>query len=51
MTNKVRALFLLQYLKEESDEGKAVTNMDIRNYFRSQKEDVSLPTIRDDIAS
>ena len=51
MTNKTRVLFLLQYLKDHSDEGKAVTNIDIRNYFNSRKEKVSLPTIRDDIAS
>jgi predicted DNA-binding transcriptional regulator YafY len=51
MTNKTRVLYLLQYLKEQSDEGKAVTNTDIKNFFLSRGEKVTLPTIRDDIAS
>ena len=51
MTNKARILFLLQYMKDQSDEGKAVTNTDIRNFFLSRGEKVTLPTIRDDIAS
>ena len=51
MTNKTRVLYLLQYMKEQSDEGKAVTNTDIKNFFLSRGEKVTLPTIRDDIAS
>ena len=51
MTNKTRVLHLLQYMKEQSDEGKAVTNTDIKNFFFSRGEKVTLPTIRDDIAS
>lgn len=51
MTNKTRILYLLRFLKEQSDEGKAVTNSDIRQFFLSNGEKVTLPTIRDDIAS
>ena len=51
MTNKTRVLYLLRFLKEQSDEGKAVTNSDIRQFFLSNGEKVTLPTIRDDIAS
>ena len=51
MNNKLRVLALLQYLQEQTDEGKAITNSDIRHYFQAMGEDVSLPTVRDDIAS
>ena len=50
MNNKTRVLRLLQYLAENTDEGTAVTNSDIRAWFRSLGENTSLPTIRDDIA-
>lgn len=43
MTNKTRVLYLLQYMKEQSDEGKAVTNTDIKNFFLSRGEKVTLP--------
>ena len=43
MTNKTRVLYLLRFLKEQSDEGKAVTNSDIRQFFLSNGEKVTLP--------
>jgi hypothetical protein len=36
MTNKARTLILLQYLKDNTDESKDVTNTDIRKMFRQQ---------------
>ena len=52
MTNKARAMILLRYLKENSDENKAVTHPDIRKMFQDEyKMDVSVATIRADIAA
>lgn len=51
MTNKERVLFLLQYLRDNTDEEKAVTHGDIRAMFAAAGEKVSTPTIRDDVAS
>ena len=51
MDTKERILTLLQYLKENTDEENAATNVSIRNMFRELGESVSIPTLRDDIAS
>lgn len=51
METKARILTLLQYLKDYTDEETAVSNSDIRNMFKTKGESVSLPTLRDDIAS
>lgn len=51
MTNKTRVLLLLGFLKEHTDEVREVNHKDIRAFFSGKGEKVSLPTIRDDIAS
>ena len=51
MDTKERIIVLLEYLKENSDEGQAVSAVDIRNMFRDRGESVAAPTLRDDIAS
>ena len=52
MTNKARAMLLLQYLKENSDENKAVTHPEIRKMFKEKHGvDVPVATIRADVAS
>ena len=51
MDTKERILTLFQYLKENTDEENAATNVSIRNMFRELGESVSIPTLRDDIAS
>ena len=51
MTGKARALFLLRYLRDHTDEGKAVSAIEIMEAFRAAGEKVSRPTLREDIAS
>lgn len=51
MDTKERILTLLQFLKDNTDEEKAVSKAEIRQMFREKGEDVSFPTLRDDIAS
>ena len=51
MDTKERILVLLRYLQEHTDEDTAVSNSDLRQMFREIGESVSLPTLRDDIAS
>lgn len=51
MTGKARALFLLRYLRDHTDEGKAVTANEIMEAFRAAGEKISRPTLREDIAS
>ena len=52
MTNKARAMILLQYLKENSDANKAVTHPEIRAMFKDKYSmDVPVATIRADVAS
>ena len=51
MDTKERILMLLQYLKDNTDEETAASNTDIRQMFKEKGESVSLPTLRDDIAS
>ena len=51
MTGKARALFLLRYLRDHTDEGRAVTANEIMEAFRAAGEKVSRPTLREDIAS
>ena len=51
MDTKERILMLLQYLKENTDEETPASNADIRKMFREKGESVSMPTLRDDIAS
>ena len=51
MTGKARALFLLRYLLDHTDEEKPVTAHEIMEYFSCMDEPVSRPTLRQDIAS
>ncbi len=51
MDTKDRILMLLQYLKENTDEETPASNISIRQMFREKGESVSMPTLRDDIAS
>ena len=51
MDSKERIISLLQFLKENSDEDKAVSAVEIRKMFRDRGESLSAPTLRDDIAS
>lgn len=51
METKERILTLLQYLKENTDEETPASNSSLRQMFRERGENVSLPTLRDDIAS
>ncbi len=51
MDTKERILVLLQYLTENTDEETDATNVGIRQMFREKGESVSMPTLRDDIAS
>ena len=51
MTGKARALFLLRYLRDHTDEGKAVTANEIMEAFKEAGEKISRPTLREDIAS
>ena len=51
MDTKVRILTPLQYLKENTDENTSASNTGIRKMFREKGESVSMPTLRDDIAS
>ncbi len=49
MDNKSRILHFLQYLSENTDEGKAVTHGDILAHYAAMGLKVSVPTIRDDV--
>ena len=51
MTGKARALFLLRYLRDHSDEGRPVSAAEILSVFREKGEKISRPTLREDIAS
>ena len=51
MTGKARALFLLRYLQDHTDEGKAVTANEIMEAFVKAGEKISRPTLREDIAA
>ncbi len=51
MTGKARALFLLRYLRDHTDEGKAASAIEIMEVFRAAGEKISRPTLREDIAS
>lgn len=51
MDTKERILTLLQYLKENTDEETPTSNAGIRQMFRDKGEDVSMPTLRADIAA
>ncbi len=51
MDTKERVLVLLQYLRNNTDEDTAVSAANIRQMFNEKGESVSLPTLRDDIAS
>ncbi len=51
MTGKARALFLLRYLRDHTDEGKAVTAGEVLEAFKAAGEKISRPTLREDIAS
>ncbi len=51
MDTKERILMLLQLLKEHTDEETAASNSSLRQMFRERGESVSIPTLRDDIAS
>ena len=51
MESKLRILHFLRYLTENTDEGQAVTNSDIRAHYAALGEKVSMPTIRDDVRS
>lgn len=49
MDNKSRILHFLQYLSENTDEGKAVTHGDILAHYAAMGLKISVPTIRDDV--
>ena len=50
MTNKARAMLLLRYLREHTDEDKAVTHTEIRKMLREKTgSDVPVATIRADV--
>ena len=49
MDNKSRILHFLQYLSENTDEGKAVTHSDILAHYADLGLKISVPTIRDDV--
>ena len=51
MDTKERVLVLFQYLKNNTDEDTAVSAANIRQMFKEKGESISLPTLRDDIAS
>lgn len=51
MDNKTRILHFLQYLSENTDEGRAVTHGDILAHYAALGLKVSVPTIRDDVRS
>lgn len=51
MDSKERIISLFQFLKENTDEDKAVSSVEIRKMFRERGESLSAPTLRDDIAS
>lgn len=51
MDTKERILTLLQFLKENTDEETAASNVSIRQMFKEKGESVSMPTLRDDIAA
>ena len=51
MDTKERILMLLQYLKENTDEETSASNNSLRQMFFDRGESVSIPTLRDDIAS
>ena len=51
MDTKDRLLILLQYLKDNTDEETPTSNSELRQMFREIGESVSMPTLRDDIAT
>ena len=51
METKERILVLLRYLRENTDEEKAVSAAELRAMFRERGESVSAPTLRDDIGA
>ena len=51
MTGKARVLFLLRYLRDHTDEGKDVTAGEILKAFQAEGDNISRPTLREDIAS
>lgn len=51
MDTKERILTLLQYLKENTDEETPTSNVELRQMFKDKGENVSMPTLRDDIAA
>ena len=51
MSNKARILFLLKYLKENTDEERSISSSELRKMFKAQGMNISAPTLRDDIAT
>ena len=51
METKERIFILLRYLQDNTDEETSASNSDLLQMFREIGESVSLPTLRDDIAS
>ncbi len=51
MDSKERVISLVQFLKENSDEDKSVSAVEIRKMFRDRGDSLTAPTLRDDIAS
>ena len=51
MTGKAKALFLLRYLRDHTDEGKSVSAGEIMEAFEKAGAKISRPTLREDIAS
>ncbi len=51
MTGKAKALFLLRYLKDHTDEGKSVSAAEIMSAFEKEGESITRPTLRENILS
>lgn len=51
MSNKSRILFLLKYLKENTDEERSISASELRRMFREEGMNMTAPTLRDDIAT
>ena len=51
MSNKARILFLLKYLKENTDEERSISSSELRKMFKAQGMNISAPTLRDDITT
>ena len=51
MTGKAKALFLLRYLKDHTDEGQSASAAEIMRAFKKAGESITRPTLRENILS